>query len=516
MSAIEQPLLQVKEFCKNFTGTVALDHVSCDFYPGEIHAFLGENGAGKSTLIKILSGVYEATSGSVAYAGVNLSMNVEQVPLAVIHQDLGLADDMSVVDNIALVSGYERGGGLIDWKKTKEKAADLLAMMNCPVCPNQLVGTLTAAEKSMVAISRALSLDARLLILDEPTATLPNQDVQKLFEVLTALREKGIAIIYVTHRLDEVFEIADRVTVMRNGKVVATKLIGETNPEALVFDIVGRKPSEMFIQMPEVSREKPLLEVRNLLVEGVGPVSFSLYEGEVLALFGLRGAGHHEVGRCIYGALAREKGEIYLGGENIAPSCPAHALKHQIGFVTSKRHEEGIAPSFSVRENMYINPRASARRKTTFISRNKERQRCNESIRKFTVKTTGSDAAIGVLSGGNQQKVVIARLFEADARIMILEEPTIGVDVGAKADIYHLMREGLMDGKAIILISSDYEEVSRISHRVLVFSRKKIVGEVAREEMTDGILSGMASGALCPNRAPADNYENSQEKGILS
>ncbi len=495
------PLLAVRDFCKNFTGTKALDHVSCDFYPGEIHALLGENGAGKSTLIKILSGVYEATSGSVMLEGADIGLEVSRLPLAVIHQDLGLADEMSVADNIALVSGYQRKNGLISWRETRKKAADLLDAMNCPVPPNRSVELLTAAEKSMVAICRALSLDARILILDEPTATLPNRDVKKLFEVLNSLREKGIAIIYVTHRLDEVFEIADRVTVMRNGQVVSTKAIADTDPEGLVFDIVGRKPSEMFVRMPEASKDNCLLDVRDLVVDGVGPVSFKLHEGEVLALFGLRGAGHHEVGRCIYGALARSAGDIRLGDKPVRLTHPDQALKCNIGFVTSKRHEEGIAPSFTVRENMYINPRASVRRKSTFISVDKERQRCGDAIGKFAVKTPSSESAIGILSGGNQQKVVLARLFEADSRIMILEEPTIGVDVGAKSDIYRMMRDGLAEKKAIILISSDYEEVSRICHRALVFSRKKIVGEIDRDQITDSLLTGMASGAVSDSAA---------------
>ncbi len=496
MTDIAGPILEVRNFCKNFTGTKALNNVSCSFYPGEIHALLGENGAGKSTLIKILAGVYEADSGSVVFDGKDVGLDARQLPLAVIHQDLGLADEMSVADNIALVSGYEKNSGVISWRKTRKKAADLLAKMNCQVDPAEQVELLSAAEKSMVAISRALSLDAKILILDEPTATLPNRDVEKLFDVLKTLRAKNISIIYVTHRLDEVFAIADQITVMRNDSVVANNSVASTTPEKLVFDIVGKNPSEMFIAMPETASEKLVLEVREVIVGDIGPVSFKLKEGEILALFGLRGAGHHEIGRSIYGALPQQAGEMYLHGKKLKLRGPEQGIKRRIGFVTSKRHEEGIADSFTVRENMYINPRAALRRRAAFLSLGEERRRCRRAIDTFTIKTPGSETAIGVLSGGNQQKVVLTRLFEADCEVMILEEPTIGVDVGAKSNIYRMMREGLAEGKAIILISSGYEEVSRICHRALVFSRKTVVGEIDRNNMSDSVLTGMASGAI--------------------
>ncbi len=488
------PVLSLERITKSFTGTKALDAVSIAFNAGEIHALLGENGAGKLTLIKILAGIYKADDGRIAYQGRNIEMDVSRLPLAVIHQDLGLADEMTVAENISLISGYRYQNGLISWRRTNAQAGMLLDKMNCGVDPNEKVGNLSAAEKSMVAISRALSLDARILILDEPTATLSQKDVETLFDVLHSLKQSGICIIYVTHRLDEVFRISDRVTVLRNGQTVSSKPVGETCPDDLVFDIVGRKPSDMFVRMPEVKSEKAVMEIRDLCVGSVGPVSFTLHEGEILALFGLRGAGHHEIGRCLFGALPAKSGEIHLNGELLGGGGPEQATMAGMGFLSSKRHEEGIAASFSVRENMYINPRNLVKSRLSLMNLGQERLRCREAIRRFSVKTPNSEAAIGILSGGNQQKVVLARLFEAKARIMILEEPTTGVDVGSKSDIYQMMREALAEKNAILLISSDNEEVSRICHRALVFSRGRIAGEIGRDAISDSLLTSLAGG----------------------
>lgn len=492
-----EPILRIRNVCKNFTSTKALDNFDMDIYPGEVHALLGENGAGKSTLIKILAGIFPATSGEIFLESQDIGMNVSRIPLSVIHQDLGLVDEMTVAENIALISGYQKKNGFISWSKTNHYALDLLKHMECNISPDQNVALLSAAEKSMVAISRAIAVNSRILILDEPTATLPDNDVTRLFEVLQSLKKKGMAILFVTHRLDEVFRIADRVTVLRNGKLVSNKKISETSMESLVFDIVGKRPDEMFVELTNKPRENCLLDVKDLEVEFAGPVSFQLHEGEVLALFGLRGSGHHEVGRAIFGALPVKAGGIALEGRQVPPMTPAKAMKLGIGFVSSKRHEEGIGPSFSVRENMFINPVKGRQRLFKPMSINKERSRCMEALNKFRVKPYDGECAIGTLSGGNQQKVVLARWFEADSRVFILEEPTMGVDVGAKADIYEIMKNGLENSKeAFILVSSDYEEVSRMCHRALVFNRGKIVAEVPRAFLSDNLLSGLASGAI--------------------
>jgi ribose transport system ATP-binding protein len=497
MEKIHHPLLSVYDLSKTFTSTKALDHVNLDLYAGEVHALLGENGAGKSTLIKILTGVIAGEGGTIFFKGGNIGFDLSKLSISVIHQDLGLVDDLSVAENIALISGYKKNkSGLISWGKTESYAAELLGRMKCSIDPSVKVSSLSAAEKSMVAISRSLAVEADILILDEPTATLPKNDVEKLFNILISLKKKGMGILYVTHRLDEIFRIADRVTVLRNGQRITTKTVNETDPKSLVFDIVGKNMQEVYLHPDEKPGQQVILSVQGLATQFLQPVSFNLHEGEILALFGLRGAGHHELGRCIWGVSKRDEGSISIDGKRAQINMPADAIRNGIGFVSSKRHEEGIAASFSVRENIYINPAIGERGLFSFMSLSNERKECEQALEQFLIKPCDSEISVGALSGGNQQKVVLARWFCANSRIFIFEEPTIGIDVGAKAEIYNLMREGLKEGKSFILISSDYEEVSRICHRAIVFSRGRVVGEISRQELNDELLSGLASGAI--------------------
>lgn len=491
-----QPLLQIKNITKTFTGTKALDDVSIDIYPGEVHTLLGENGAGKSTLIKILSGIYDCNQGSFIYRGEDIGLDVKKISLSVIHQDLGLVDDMSVMENIALTAGYEKNKGFINWKRSYHQAQQLLQKMDCKINPLEKVSMLSAAEKSMVAISRALSQKRDILILDEPTATLPQKDVDKLFQVLHRLREEGIAIIYVTHRLDEIFEISQKITVLRNGKLIKTSFTKDVTSESLVFDIIGKNIDDVFVSTDKALTDETILEIKDFNTGFVGPVSFQVHKGEVLALFGLRGAGHHEVGRALWGVEKADSGHIFLHGKEIHIKSPEGAIRCGMGFVSSKRQEEGMAASFSVRENIYINPSVENKGMLHFIDIKQEIERCQKVIQKLSIKAGGAEAPIGTLSGGNQQKAMVARWFEANSQIMIFEEPTTGVDVGAKADIYNLINISLSEGKAVILISSDYEEVSMIAHRAIVFDRGGVLGEVPKEKMSRTYLSGLASGAL--------------------
>jgi len=492
-----QLLLQIRGISKNFTGTLALDKVDLDIYKGEVHALLGENGAGKSTLIKILSGVYPCSQGSLTYRGEDIGLDVKRLLLSVIHQDLGLVNEMSVAENIALTTGYPRSKtGMISWNRTAKQASELLNRMNSNIDPSYSVQILTAAEKSIVAISRALAQKVDILILDEPTATLPQNDVEELFKVIQTLRDEGIAIIYVTHRLDEVFQIANRVTVLRNGCLITTNKVEETNPEQLVKDIVGSEIEKVKIADNVKPSDECMLSVKNMLTSFVGPVSFELNRGEIVALFGLRGAGHHEVGRCIWGLEKLDGGSISLYGKNIRISSPQVAIRNKIGFVSSKRHEEGIAPSFSVRENIYINPIAKDGKILRLMDIKEERKQCQKAIERFSIRPSDSERTIGTLSGGNQQKAVVARWFEVGSDLMIFEEPTIGVDVGAKAEIYQLIIESLNKGKAVLLISSDFEEVSLLSHRAIVFRKGRVVGVVDRSEMSSNLLNGLALSSI--------------------
>ncbi len=502
MTAMEkekEPILRIQGISKSFTDTKALDGVSIDIYKGEIHALLGENGAGKSTLIKILCGVYNCTDGSFVYKGENIGLDTGRLSLSVVHQDLGLVDEMSVAENIAQVIGYQKKGMFISWKKTREKVLEVLKKMECGINPDVEVSSLSAAEKSMVAISRALINETDILILDEPTATLPQKDVDKLFQMLRRLKDQGIAIIYVSHRLDEIFEISQKITVLRNGKLVKTALTEEMTPEQLVYDLLGREIETAVPEKAGAVSEEILLELRKVNTTFVGPVDLKLHKGEILALFGLRGAGHHEVGRCIWGVEPKDSGEILINGEPVQIREPAEAIRKGIGFVSSKRKEEGMAEELTVRENLYANPYAVLKERFPIIHLKKEQEAGRQVIDAFSIKTPDEEAAIGTLSGGNQQKVMVARWFEARSDILILEEPTIGVDIGAKMDIYKFMGLLLKEGKGVILISSDVEEVCNIAHRVILFDRGGVLGEVTGKKINRTYLNGLATGALKPD-----------------
>ena len=485
---------------KRFTATLALDHVDFDVRRGEVHALLGQNGAGKSTLIKILAGVYDADAGEIRFAGKPARPQTEPLPIAFIHQDLGLVEWMTVAENVAIQTGYPRSRvGLISWRRVRDAAAEALAIMGSGLDPDAPVSSLPAAERSLVAIGRALAIRSDIVVLDEPTAALPEADVERLLETLRRLRANDIGVVYVTHRLDEVFRIADRVTVLRDGRRLATVPTRETNSADLVQMIVGRSMNDAFPRTAPASG-RSALSVQGLTAEHVGPVSFSVEAGETLGLVGLRGAGHHTIGRAIFGQTRIASGRMSLDGEPIAPRSPAEAMALGIGFVSSRRAEEGIASNLTVRENIYVNPAASGKGVLEFIPRARELDEAEAAVRRFSIKAASVDEPVATLSGGNQQKVVVARWMEAHVRLLILEEPTIGVDVGAKADIYHLLQLSLSKGLAVLLISSDFEEVERICHRALVFSRGRLAAEIPRHALTVAALTATASGGTSSAR----------------
>jgi ribose transport system ATP-binding protein len=485
---------------KRFTGTLALDRVDFDVHRGEVHALLGQNGAGKSTLIKVLAGVYQADAGDIVFDGKPAHPGADTLPIAFIHQDLGLVEWMTIAENVAIQTGYPRSrAGVISWPRVNSAAAEALAIMGSDLDPETPIASLPAAERSLVAIGRALAIKSDILVLDEPTAALPEADVERLLETLRRLRASNIGIVYVTHRLDEVLRIADRVTVLRDGRRLATVPARETNAGELVQMIVGRSMSDAFVRPPRPSR-RGALSVEGLIAHHVGPVSFSVAAGETLGLVGLRGAGHHTVGRAIFGHTAMDSGRLTLDGEPIAPLNPAEAMAKGVGFVSSRRAEEGLASNLDVRENIYLNPAASGKGVLEFVSRATELDEAQAAVRRFSIKTAGVEEPVATLSGGNQQKVVLARWMEAHVKLLVLEEPTIGVDVGAKADIYHLLQLSLSKGLAVLLISSDFEEVERICHRALVFSRGRVAAEIPGHALTIAALTAAASGGTWTTR----------------
>jgi ribose transport system ATP-binding protein len=487
-------LLQIQRLTKRFTGTLALDAVDFDVRTGEVHALLGENGAGKSTLIKVLAGVHRADGGEILWRGRPVDPMIDRLPITFIHQDLGLVDTMSVAENVAILTGYPRRRGIISWAAAHKAAAAALERMGGGVDPQARVGDLPAAEKSIVAIARAMAVACDLLVLDEPTAALPEADVARLLEVLRRLRAEGLGIVYVTHRLDEVFRIADRITVLRDGRRVTTDAVGATTPATLVHSIVGRSLSDLFIK-PSAAGAQQVLAVDGLLAEDVGPVSFEVAAGEIVGLVGLRGAGHGTVGRAIFGDAEISAGRISLLGAPLDARTPRDAISRGVGFVSSKRGEESLARSLTVRENLFMNPVTTGSRLLAPIGPAAEEARCLRVLHRFSVRPPEPERVVTTLSGGNQQKVVVARWMEAGSRLLVLEEPTFGVDVGSKAEIYQLLQEALDGGLAVLLISSDFEEVAGICNRALIFDRGRVTAEEGRAGLTIARLTALASGA---------------------
>jgi ribose transport system ATP-binding protein len=487
------PLVELRDLCKSFGETLAVNHISLTLPRGQIVALLGENGAGKSTLIKLLAGIYQPDHGSILLHGEPIDHRRNN-QLAFIHQDHGLIDSMTIAENIALVSGYNRALGLIDWRSTRQHAERSLEHVGLRIDPTINVSDLSRTERSLVVIARALSMHVDVLVLDEPTASLPTADVDRLFDVLRHLRERGVGMIYVTHRIDEVFRIADRVAVMRDGRLVTTRNVSETSSGELVNAIVGRPLSAVFIRAPKPSSE-PILELRGVQLGALKPVSFSAMAGEIVGLTGLRGAGHELLGRAIAGILPRAHGDIRIRGRRAVLGSPRQAIAAGVTFITSNREEESLAPGLTVRENLFINPSTMRRRLFSFLLPQSERRQARELLERFYVRPADPDRVIATLSGGNQQKAVLARGFATPAFVFALEEPTQGVDVGAKADIYVIMNQALSAGCCILILSSDFEEVALVCNRAFVFNRGEMVAELSREEISVPRLVEFASAA---------------------
>jgi ribose transport system ATP-binding protein len=486
--------LEVRHLSKRFGSIQALDDVSLQVNAGELHALVGENGAGKSTLIKVLAGVHEPDAGSVENGG---SDGSGRRAIAFIHQDLGLVDDMSVAENVALGGDYARNGaGLISWRRARADAAAALLAMGLHTDPRRDVGELSIAEKSMVAIARALALRCRFLVLDEPTAALTYEDADRLFAALAHAQRQGIGILYVTHRLDEVFRIADRVSVLRDGRNVGTSDVDAISPGELTQRIIGRSLSEMYPSAHTPS-EEVALTVSSLRTVRSGPTSFELRRGEVLALAGRIGAGHQQVGRALIGDEPVLGGLVSLNGQVFSGPRIGAELAKRLAFVSGKRQEESILSGLSLKENVFCNPALVQRGTRSLTTPRAEARAALTLLASCDVRPLDPDAVIDTLSGGNQQKVVIARWLATGREVLVLEEPTAGVDVGARAQIYELLASVLSKGGSVLLISSDFEEVAGLAHRALVFDRGQVLVELAGDELELGPLTQAASmGAL--------------------
>jgi ribose transport system ATP-binding protein len=481
---------------KRFPGTLALDDFDFDVEGGEVHALLGENGAGKSTFIKVLAGVHAPDGGQIRLAGAPLPpARRADTGIAFIHQDLALVDSMSVMENIGHVSGFPRRAGLISWRALYRQAADTLEALEAAIDPTILVSRLSHAQKSIVAIARAVTTPrVRLLVLDEPTASLPEEDVARVFRALELLKARGVGMIFVSHRLDEVFRIADRVTVMRDGRRVITCRIQEAKRDAIVEAIIGRAPGQVFVRDHAHRLGSTVVEFDAVAAGSTGPCSFSVSAGEIVALVGLEGAGQTDMSRLLVGDAPLTSGRIRFLQRPYEQPTAGRSIALGIGFVSAKRGVESVAAERTIRENLFINPSIPNRVVGRWINPRREQQDAHNLIRRFRIRGQSPEMPVAALSGGNQQKVVLARWLAADRKLLVLEEPTAGVDVGAKAEIYRLLLDSLAHGCAVLLVSSDFEEVSGIASRALVFYRGRIAAEVDAADLSISRLVHAATG----------------------
>jgi ABC-type sugar transport system ATPase subunit len=492
--ADSQPLLSLKNISKSFPGVKALQNVHLDLYPGEIHALMGENGAGKSTLLKIMFGAYTADEGSVELSGNPVSIrgpiDALSKGISMVHQELSLVPQLSAVQNIVL--GRERSlAGFIDWGSAKREALAALQRLDFQGNPHVPVSRLSVGQQQAVELARAIAANSRIIIMDEPTASLSTKESQKLFAVLRELRAEGHALVYVSHRLAEVFDLGDRATVLRDGQYVGTLRRGtELTERALIKMMVGRSLEDFEIQ------HKPTLGEIALKVDQIGRrgvfegISFEIRRGEIVGMAGMIGAGRTEVARCIAGADHIHSGSVSVKGKKVSLKSPRDAVRAGIAFLTEDRKHQGLALRMSLAKNATLTRVPTS---LGFINRRRQASEAERAMASVGARMPTTRLA-GQLSGGNQQKVVLAKWLLSDCDIFIFDEPTRGIDVGAKAEIYALMRDLADKGAAILMISSDLPEVLRMSDRILVMREGTLAGEVSREEATEERVIAYASG----------------------
>lgn len=488
-------VLSLRNITKRYPGVLALNQVSFDLLEGEVHALVGENGAGKSTLIKAIAGAISVDRGTIWVNGreydkmtPHLSRNLG---IEVIYQEFNLIPTMSVAENIFI--GDRIGGKfLVDRKKMKELARQIFAQFNVEIDPDINVREISPALRQIVEIAKAVSKNVRILIMDEPSAPLSVSEVERMFEIINQLKQNGVSVIYISHRLDEVFRISDRVTVLRDGQYVDTKLTKDTNRRELIQRMVGRELKETY-PTRTITPSDVALEVKNLSGNGNKAISFLVKKGEILGLSGLVGAGRTELAMVIFGAEPAEGGEILINGKPVEIKSPADAKKFKIALLTEDRKKLGLFLEFSVKWNISY-PIVRRISKHSVVNRKTEDQIAKTQSERLDIKTPTLEQEVKNLSGGNQQKVVLAKALAAESDILIFDEPTRGIDVGAKQEIYHLMCDLANNGKAIIMISSDMEELLGMSDRIIVLSEGKLAGEVSKEHFSQDYILDLASG----------------------
>lgn len=485
-------ILSLKHITKLYPGVVALNDFSVDFMPGEVHALLGENGAGKSTLIKVISGAIAPERGEIVFKGKKYSKMTPAISrgegIEVIYQEFNLVDTLSVAENICLGEKY---GRFVNFKKMEEKAAEIFERFKIDIDPKATVESLSTAHKQIVEISKAISKKCDLLIMDEPSAPLTVNEVDAMFDIVRTLKAQGITIIYISHRMDEIFTIADRVTVMRDGGFVKTLTVKDTDRNELISLMVGRELSGTY-PVPEKRYKEELFRAEGIYGNGDKDISFSLRKGEILGLAGLVGAGRTELARIIYGADAAEKGRIYLEGKEITIKSTSDAIRNGIGLIPEDRKQQGCFLEQSIEWNIAFNNIRNIS-KSGFVNSRQVKEVSEKYCDILRIKTPSMEQLVKNLSGGNQQKVVIAKTLATRSKVIIFDEPTRGIDVGAKHEIYELMCSLADEGIGIIMISSDMEELLGMSQRILVMAEGRISGELEKEDFSQETVLKYAS-----------------------
>ncbi len=483
-------LVEMDDISKSFPGVHALDGARFELRPGEVHALVGENGAGKSTLMKILSGIYHRDGGTIRVKGAAVEINspraAQDMGISIIHQELNLMGHLTVAQNIFI--GREprkRVGFWLDEKALNRNAAALFEELHIRLDPRVRVSGLAVAQQQMVEIAKALSFKSDVLIMDEPTAALTDTEIDELFRIIRHLREGGVGVVHISHRLEELKQISDRVTVMRDGRYIDTVNTADVGIQEIISMMVGRTIFEEAPELPEVPNDEVVLEVRNLTRgRDIRDVSFQLHRGEILGVAGLVGAGRTEVMRAVFGADPRDSGEILVHGEPVPIKSPDDAVRHGIGYLSEDRKRYGLALKMDVEANVVMASLAKFTGRLGRIQFGRTRATALEHVESLAIKTPSVGQRTKNLSGGNQQKVVIAKWLTADTEILIFDEPTRGIDVGAKSEIYRLLNDLAAQGRAIIMISSELPEILRMSHRILVMCEGRITGELTAAEAT--------------------------------
>ena len=489
-------IVSMHDICKSFPGVKALDHVDFELRSGEVMALLGENGAGKSTLMKVLSGVYTRDSGDMEIqgkaSGTRTPKQAQAAGVAIIHQELNMCRHLTVAENMFL--GREKVRGVVlNQREMEAEAAEVLGRLKIDISPRTVVGDLPISKQQMVEIAKALSMDARILIMDEPTSALTAREIEDLFRIIRDLRASDHGIVYISHRLEELQHIVDRVTIMRDGQYITTMNFADTTIDRIITHMVGREIKEKF---PRVTCEKgkKIFEVKNLNAgRMVRNVSFSLYEGEIVGFAGLMGAGRTETTRAIFGIDPKQSGQIFLDGREIAIHSPADARRQGEVLAPEDRKKDGRCPTRSIRHNIALPNLDLLCNRLGVVSHSKENAMCDRAVRNLQIKTPSLDVDAANLSGGNQQKVVVAKWLARNSRVVLFDEPTRGIDVAAKVEIYHLMNQLKQQGIAVMFVSSELPEVLGIADRVIVMCDGQITGEVMARETTQNEILTLAT-----------------------